>query len=90
MCFFLTVRKKDVETLPAPHGIDITAIRCRLPFLGSSFKVLTMIGFGAGLELLIGNAVPRFFAAGQSILLVVAGASLGGVGSVVALAGWRR
>lgn len=51
---------------------------------------LFLPSFGAGLELLIGNAVPRFFAAGQSILLVVAGASLGGVGSVVALVGWRR
>ena len=56
-------------------------------YLGFS---LFLPSLGAGLELLIGNAVPRFFAASQSILLVVAGAGLGGVGSVIALAGWRH
>ncbi len=42
-----------------------------------------------GLELLLGKAELGFFTAGESILLVAAGALLGLLGSITAMVGWR-
>ena len=42
-----------------------------------------------GLELLLGKAEIGFFTAGESILLVAAGALLGLLGSITAMVGWR-
>jgi cell division transport system permease protein len=43
-----------------------------------------------GLSLVVGSHPPEFFAAGQSVAFVVIAALLGGIGSGVALIGWRR
>lgn len=42
-----------------------------------------------GLELVVGRAELRFFSAGESLRLVGAGAGLGFLGAMTALAGWR-
>ena len=42
-----------------------------------------------GLELVVGNAELRFFTSGESLSLVGAGAGLGLLGAMTALAGWR-
>jgi cell division transport system permease protein len=46
--------------------------------------------YGAGLELLLGNAQPLFFGAGEAALLVAVGALLGGLGSAVAVSRVQR
>ena len=46
--------------------------------------------FGAGLELLLGNAAPLFFGSGEALVLVAVGALLGGLGSAVAVLRVRR
>ena len=42
-----------------------------------------------GLSFFLGNAQPRFFEAPELVGLVLAGAGLGVLGSIVALLGWR-
>jgi cell division transport system permease protein len=46
--------------------------------------------FGAGLELLLGNAVPLFFGSGEALALVGVGALLGALGSAAAVLRVRR
>jgi cell division transport system permease protein len=41
--------------------------------------------FGSGLELVLGNAQPVFFGAGEALALVALGAALGGLGSAAAV-----
>lgn len=43
-----------------------------------------------GLELVLGNASPRFFSSGQTLAVVVAGGALGLLGSLTAVMSWRR
>lgn len=69
------------------QGVAGGVLALAVLYLGFSLLLPRM---GGGLELLIGSAAPRFFAWGQSLLLVLVGATLGGFGSLLALAGWRR
>jgi len=57
--------------------------------LALGFHALTG-GFGGGLELLLGNAEPVFFAGGQAAALVGVGAALGALGSAAAVLRVRR
>ena len=57
--------------------------------LALGFQVLSA-RFGAGLELLLGNAAPLFFGSGEALALVGVGALLGALGSAAAVLRVRR
>ena len=71
-------------TLQGAIGGGLAALMLWLAFL------LLVPQLQYGLTFLLGNAVPRFFDAGEVFSLMLGGALLGLFGSVAALLGWRR